>query len=274
MTIFRVGALYTHEEIYSALKVGNAGGIRPSVEPSGMTRRLVMMTSDPSAKVLRENPYHDRIEGDVLVYSAVGLEGAQAFTGVNRRVLDQLDNQFPIYGFRNMGSRRNSTMGQRRWKFLGLLQYLRHFIEKQTDARGETRDTVVFELLILTAGLEIFVANDHRIARDLYAPRASIFRDPQEREVESKLNPAETREDSGKIEAARRSLLGLPPQRFEYVVKEALEATGFQRVAVTRYTADGGIDVNAFAGSLLWPYFGGLLQMQAKRWLHTVGAKR
>jgi len=77
--VFTVGDLYTHEEVYKTLKVGNAGGIRPSVGKDGETRRLVVMTSHPSARIIRENPYHDRIEGDVLVYTAAGLEGDQEF---------------------------------------------------------------------------------------------------------------------------------------------------------------------------------------------------
>ena len=31
--------------------------------------------------------------------------------------------------------------------------------------------------------------------------------------------------------------------------------------------------MNAFAGTMLWPFRGGLLQVQAKRWLHTVGRR-
>ena len=75
MNQFVVGELYTHHEVYTRLKVGNAGGIRPCVDGNGETRRLVVMTSNPSTKVAKENPYHDRIEGDIIVYTAAGLEG-------------------------------------------------------------------------------------------------------------------------------------------------------------------------------------------------------
>jgi restriction endonuclease Mrr len=74
-------------------------------------------------------------------------------------------------------------------------------------------------------------------------------------------------------EKTRRSLLATPPEQFEHIVKEALESSGFESVKVTRYTSDGGIDVNAYAGPSIWPYRGGLLQVQAKRWLHTVGRR-
>jgi len=71
---FQVGERYTAEEIQRFLEVGNAGGIRISLD-SGKVRRVALLTVVPTAKLVRENPYHDRIEGDVLVYSAAGCAG-------------------------------------------------------------------------------------------------------------------------------------------------------------------------------------------------------
>lgn len=275
---FKVGELYSHEEIYRSLGVGNAGGIRPAVGKDGETRRLVLMTSSPSARILRENPYHDRVEGDFLVYTAAGLEGNQEFSGINRRLIDQHEIPFPIYGFCNIGSRRDLKLGPRRWRFLGLLQYIRHFKEMQIDVRGENRNSVVFELLIHDSPQEIMVDNDCEISASVcLAARQSERLSPAEVEVQREsisriLRPVEVI-DGAKIETVRRSLLSLNPERFEHVVKEALSTTGFERVSVSRYTADGGIDVTAFAGGELWPINGCLLQVQAKRWLHTVGRR-
>jgi restriction system protein len=52
-----------------------------------------------------------------------------------------------------------------------------------------------------------------------------------------------------------------------------LANTGFTDVYVTKYSADGGVDVNARAGSRLWIFENTLVQVQAKRWLHSVGRK-
>jgi hypothetical protein len=60
---FRVGEKYTHEEVYRGLEVGNAGGIRPCIGKGGELRRLVVMTSVPTARIASENPYYDRVEG-------------------------------------------------------------------------------------------------------------------------------------------------------------------------------------------------------------------
>lgn len=273
---FRVGETYTHEEVYRGLKVGNAGGIRPCIGDDGEVRRLVVMTSEPSARILRENPYHDRVEGNVLVYTAAGREGQQGFSGINRRLLDQTNTQFPIYAFTNIGNRRDTKLGSRRWRFLGLLQFLRHFSEKQMDARSEQRQALVFELFIHTDPAEVPPLHDREIFTQIYRDRGAIgSNDDAERDVvvSASAMPLAAPLDSGIAESIRRSLLAVTPERFEHVVKDALTATGFERVSVTRFSADGGVDVNAFAGPALWPYRNGLLQVQAKRWLHSVGRR-
>lgn len=277
VNIFRVGQNYTHEEVYRGLEVGNAGGIRPCIGDDGEIRRLVIMTSEPSARIRRENPYHDRVEGNVLVYTAAGREGKQAFSGINRRLLDQQDTPFPIYAFTNTGNRRNTKLGARRWRFLGLLQFLRHFSETQVDARFEQRLALVFELFIHTEPIDVPSLHDREIFAQIYRERGAIGgNDAAERDVvvtASTPMPLAAPLDSVVAESIRRSLLAVSPERFEYVVKDALTATGFERVSVTRFSGDGGVDVNAFAGPALWPYRGGLLQVQAKRWLHTVGRR-
>src|ERR1039458_3801834 len=81
-SLFRIGEKYTHEEVYRGLGVGNAGGIRPCIGKEGELRRLVVMTSVPTARIASENPYHDRVEGNVLVYTAAGREGNQFVSGL------------------------------------------------------------------------------------------------------------------------------------------------------------------------------------------------
>ena len=258
--IFRVGETYTHEEVYHELKVGNAGGVRPCVGDDGEIRRLVLMTSEPSARILRENPYHDRVEGNVLVYTATGREGQQAFSGTNRRLLDQRDKPFPVYAFTNIGSRRNKKLGAKRWRFLGLLQLLRHFSETQIDVRSQQRQALVFELFIHTEPAEVMPRHDREIFASICGKRGVIGGDDEaERDVvitSAPTMPHIAPLDTNIAENIRRSLLALSPERFEHVVKEALAATGFERVAVTRFSGDGGVDVNAVAGALMWPYRG------------------
>jgi hypothetical protein len=86
----RVGDLYSNDEIQTALNVGNAGGIRVRLDDSRQPRRIAILTSSPDARQQTENPYGDRIEGDILVYTAGGREGDQTLAGINKRVPEQL----------------------------------------------------------------------------------------------------------------------------------------------------------------------------------------
>src|SRR5260370_37008580 len=65
----------------------------------------------------------------------------------------------------------------------------------------------------------------------------------------------------------------MEPQAFEFFIKDLLVHTGFTEVCVTRYSADGGIDVYGKAGGRMWIFGSTMVQVQAKRWLHSVGRK-
>jgi hypothetical protein len=275
--VFRVGEKYTHEEVFRGLEVGNAGGIRPCIGKGGELRRLVVMTSVPTARIASENPYHDRVEGSVLVYTAAGREGNQFISGMNKRLVEQLDAPFPIYGFQNIGSRRDKKLGVRRWEFLGLLQYLRHYKETQIDSRGEARDAMVFELQVHREQNSVAPEFDFKIYADVLREFHKTQKDDSgDRTIVDSsltLSPKLRKIDGLEAERIRRTMLNLQPQKFEHLIKNVLEETGFQNVSVTRYSQDGGIDVNAFASPNFWPVRNMLLQVQAKRWMHTVGRR-
>jgi hypothetical protein len=274
-TAFRVGEHYSNDEVHSALGVGNAGGVRSSVGADGETKRLVVMTSASSARQAKENPYHDRIEGDILVYTGAGREGDQTLGGVNKRIPQQLSIPFPIYGFIILSSRRSS--GPKRWQFLGLLEYLRHYQETQIDTRGQLRQAWIFEFRMNHDPDVIPVKHDSVISSQLIAAARERDRSEiEDREIVSTTAVPDSkseREIARRIEEVRSKLLGVAPERFEHLIKDLLAQTGFESVSVTKYSQDGGIDVNALGGHEMWPIRGLHLQVQAKRWLHTVGRK-
>lgn len=275
---FQVGSLYSIDDIQKSLVVGNAGGVRVSLDVNDLVRRAVVLTSDPSARQLTENPYHDRIEGDVLVYTGAGREGDQTLGGVNRRIPQQGTQNFPIYGFILIGSRRDRTIGPKRWRFLGLLEYLRHYPEIQVDTRGSSRQAWIFELRIHAKPSVVQAETDQEVAAELLkTSRATAPLSPDENEIvqagEVALGVSLLIHSPNTIELTRAKLLGLAPDRFEHIVKDLLVWSGFDRVQVTRFSQDGGIDVNAYAAGHMWPVRNLLIQIQAKRWLHTVGRK-
>lgn len=272
--IFHVGTLYSSEEIQSALAVGNAGGIRMSVAYDGSVRRAVILTSTPNARQLSENPYYDRIENDILVYTGAGREGEQTLGGVNKRLPQQLDTNFPIYSFILVSSRRDRSVGPKRWKFLGMGEYLRHYPDTQTDTEGKVRKVWLFEIRLHAEPRQVIVADDRSISqRLLTASREVNTQSREDREIEQPPHIVPIDLDHAEIERIRGRLLATPAERFEHFVKDLLVATGFINVSVTKFSQDGGVDVNARASAAMWPVENMLLQVQAKRWLHTVGRK-
>ena len=268
---FEVGERYTADEVQRRLEVGNAGGIRISLGKKHV-KRIALLTVVPSAKVERENPYHDRIEGDVLVYSAGGLRGDQSLGGVNKRLSTQGETCFPIYGFRLNESRRKA--GARRWEFLGLLQFLRLYPDTQIDREGTLRRVWLFELRVCVEFPKVRVADERALMQAAFTD----FKFDAEREIRANAEQtsettSDTRINAEAVERVRAKIFALDPRGFELLVKSALEATGFVEVSVTRYTQDNGIDVNARVSPVQWPIAGTRVQLQAKRWLHTVGRR-
>ena len=271
---FKVDELYSIDDIQCALAVGNAGGIRACVGQDNVVRRLVTLTAVPSARQANENPYHDRIENDVLFYTGAGREGNQTLGGVNKRIPQQFDLNFPIYGFIIVGSRRDRKLGPKRWRFLGLLEYLRHYPDSQVDSRGDVRNVWAFEFRILRDIDLVEVKNDYPLSDAAIRESRQRFKElVDETEIQRPDTGAAAGMDAAQVEQMRARLLGVAPQRFEHLIRDLLLATGFEKVAVTRYSQDGGIDVNAYAGSRMWPVREMLVQVQAKRWLHSVGRR-
>ncbi|MDD4017738.1 MAG: restriction endonuclease [Kiritimatiellae bacterium] len=275
MSIFHPGELYTHEEIYRILSVGNAGGIRVKINHDGTIQRAVVLTAVPTARVASENPYHDRVEGDVLVYTGAGQEGDQALGGWNKRLLEQVQHPFPVYAFLLVESRRSKKYGTRRWRFLGLLNFLRHYKETQIDVRGGSRSVWVFEFRVLSRFDGVSPDYDAKLMVDLIAEqdKSDPLVDADSIVEAAPSVSASAGADPLELEGLRRRMLALPPDRFEHLVRDVLVWSGFRDVRVTKYSQDGGVDVNAIAGQMMWPLRDLLLQVQAKRWLHTVGRK-
>ena len=117
------------------------GGIRPALDSRGNVRHVaILTTAEESGRLLAENPYQDRIEGDILTYTAQGREGDQQLGGRNKRLIEQYTIPTPFFGFINLG--------KQTYRFLGLLELLRHYQETQTDSTGSLRRVWLFEFLI------------------------------------------------------------------------------------------------------------------------------
>jgi len=267
-----VGELYSNEEIFKSLKVSNAGGIRLSLQNKAVLRAAIM-TSVQGFHGAGENPYHDRLEGGILTYTAAGKLGQQTLAGVNNRLIEQRTFNFPIHGFVLIASRRDKAVGPKRWKYLGLLEYLRHYPDTQLDADGRVRKVWLFEFKIhqeqkvLPLGMEAAISSQILIASRLLGAE-----DSDDDDIIDESSRQQT-ENIEQIEQVRCKLLAMAPKNFEFFLKDLLLHCGFSDVCVTRFSADGGVDVNARAGGRIWIFENTLVQVQAKRWLHSVGRK-
>ncbi len=267
-----VGHLYSNEEIFKSLKVGNAGGIRLSLVDKAVVRAVVM-TSEQNFHGARENPYHDRLEGGVLTYTAAGKLGQQTLAGMNSRLIEQKTFNFPIHAFSLIASRRDKSVGPNHWKYLGLLEYLRHYPDTQLDAEGKVRKVWLFEFRIHNEQGPVPLASDAVVSsKVLIASRLQSSNNDDDDEIVDESDRRQT-EDFERIEQVRGKLLAMEPRGFEFFIKNLLVHCGFSDVCVTRFSADGGVDVNARTGSRIWIFENTLVQVQAKRWLHSVGRK-
>jgi hypothetical protein len=241
-----VGHLYSNDDIFRSLKVSNAGGIRVCVEGDAVFRAAIL-TSTADFHVAGENPYHDRIEDDILTYTAAGKVGEQTLAGMNRRLIEQKEFDFPIHAFVQIASRRNKSVGPQRWKYLGLLEYLRHYPDTQLDSAGEVRKVWLFEFRIHREFGTIPLVLDNRMSgRILTASRqATPGNSPEDDLIADDYAPADGFE---RIEKIRGKLLALEARKFEFFIKDLLLHCGFSDVCVTKFSADGGVDVNARVG--------------------------
>lgn len=267
-----IGQVYSNEEIFRSLGVSNAGGIRLALKDDVVMRAVVMTSVQPFHSAT-ENPYHDRLEGAILTYTAAGKQGQQTLAGMNGRLVEQATFPFPIHGFILTASRRDKTVGPRRWEYLGLLEYLRHYPDSQLDANGSVRKVWLFEFNVHTEHKTIPLAYDARLSSEtLGVSRSHLADDSADHEIVAQVE-SERSENANRIERVRRWLLSLEPRKFEFFIKDLLLHCGFRDVCVTRFSADGGVDVSAKAGTRIWIFENTVVQIQAKRWLHSVGRK-
>lgn len=267
-----VGKLYSNEEIFKSLKVSNAGGIRLALQEKAVMR-AVIMTSVQGLHGTGENPYHDRLESGTLTYTAAGKVGLQTLSGMNSRLIEQKTFNFPIHGFVLVASRRDRSVGSNRWKYLGLLEYLRHYPDTQLDAEGKVRKVWLFEFKIHDEQDVVPLAMEADISRQiLLESRLRGHGDIGDDEIVEGVDQVQAG-NIEQIENVRARLLAMEPRGFEFFIKDLLVHCGFLDVCVTKYSADGGVDVNARSGGRLWIFENTVIQVQAKRWLHSVGRK-
>jgi HJR/Mrr/RecB family endonuclease len=260
---FEVAEFYTNDQIQYSLDVGNSGGIRPKLNSDKKLDYIVLTTSQEETKKSGRNPYADSIEGDILTYTGAGLKGEQTISGVNKRLLEQMNSPIPILGF--------IKEDVNKYKFAGLLFLIRHYEDYQLDHEGLMRKVVIFEFQIIS-NIPILKIGDFD---DIFSP---IFSELKKGITEDDLVvtdlPSETMihdeaSELKNIEQLKTRLMLVDPYKFEIVVSKLVSHVGFLDVKVTKKSGDEGVDVNAIFRN---PISSELLYLfQVKRWKHSVG---
>jgi len=134
------------------------------------------------------------------------------------------------------------------------------------------RKVWLFEFKIHDDQQFVPLADDAAVSRDLLAE--SRRRRPGDSDDDEIVGGTDQQHYSAaQTEQIRGKLLALEPRQFELFIRDLLVHCGFADVRVTKYSSDGGIDVNARTGTRLWVLENTMLQVQARRWLHSVGRK-
>lgn len=261
--IFKVGDYYTNDQIHYALEVSNLGGIRPKLNSQNNLDFIVLITSVEENKRAVRNPYADRIEKNVLTYTGAGLKGEQNIVGVNKRLLEQINNPVPILGF--------IKEAVNKYKFVGFLFLLRYYEDYQLDNEGSMRKVWIFEFQILSDISAIKVSS----FKDLFIPIFNKLKDEvieEDTKIESEID--ETKliaeiEELKNVEKLKTKLMTVDPYKFEVVVSNLISHVGFSDVKVTKKSGDEGVDVNAVLKNLVSVDLRYLFQV--KRWKHSVG---
>jgi hypothetical protein len=257
---FEVGKIYNNDQIFRWFGVANSGGIRPSIDEKGNLRHIVLMTTKEEANYKFVNPYADKIEEDILVYTGAGSVGDQTLTGVNKRIIEQIERPIPIVFF--IKEARNQI------RFIGYLMLLRHYEDYQLDSYRSVRKVQIFEFKIIDKVKPVekdeFVWDFSELYTDF---RSKADRnDLIVKEISANDESLETLVEK---EILRTKLLTINPYEFEELVGKLLQHTGFVNVEVTKKSGDGGIDIKA----KLEHYFSKNIDFlfQVKRWRHSVG---
>lgn len=125
--------------IYKLLRANPRRGISYSGSLHRGIKHMVLITVlRKTAEETVNNPYNDRIKGDLLFYTGEGLVGNQEMKRGNLALKNQSKNKYPILVF--------EKKKPGRYMFLGRYRVLGVTTEMQRDINGQKRKVFLFKL--------------------------------------------------------------------------------------------------------------------------------
>jgi len=135
----KAGDVLGNREISRIFNVSVRRGIRYSGSLKTGIKHVVLTTvlnKTPEEGIA--NPYHDRFEGECLLYTGEGLYGDQQMKRGNLVLKLQMEKRYPIFVFEK------KTPGK--YMFLGRYNVTSVQMEKQPDINGKIRSVFVYRL--------------------------------------------------------------------------------------------------------------------------------
>lgn len=139
VVLFLTDRIFTNDELVRTFGVGTSRGIR-YMGNAGGPKHVVFVTGASPEVVSEEedHPYHDRWDGNVLLYTGEGLKGDQTLSMGNLALANSRDLDFPVYGFQKRAANQ--------YVYLGRFKAQGYATEEQPDSDGRQRSVYVFSM--------------------------------------------------------------------------------------------------------------------------------
>jgi len=137
--LIKAGDVLSNMEISRLFNVCTRRGIRYSGNLKSGIRHVVLTTVlNKTPEESLENPYNDRFEGEILLYTGEGRVGNQQMHRGNLVLKMQMEKGFPIFVF--------EKKSPGRYMFLGGFKVESMQTERQPDIEGKERTVFIFKL--------------------------------------------------------------------------------------------------------------------------------
>ena len=143
------GSYLSNKELCDLFKVSTQGGMRRSLR----TNSLVIVSNHV------ESIYHDRWEGDILLYTGMGQTGDQRLDSAQNKTLNESSTN-------GVGIHYVETFAKNEYRYVGQVELAgKPYQERQPDKLGQQRLVWVFQLRVKEAALTlpIQVEKIHRV---------------------------------------------------------------------------------------------------------------
>ncbi|MEM3565450.1 MAG: YDG/SRA domain-containing protein [Candidatus Bathyarchaeia archaeon] len=148
MMLLKSGDVLSNLEISRIFDVCAQRGIRYNGSLKKGIRHVVLITvlhKTPEESL--RNPYNDRLEGDILLYTGEGRVGNQKMKRGNLALKRQMAEGYPIFVFEKKSAGK--------YVFMGRYNVLSVHVEIQPDIKGQRREVFLYKLKRVSASVSL-----------------------------------------------------------------------------------------------------------------------